>query len=114
MSKRNLTKTQIAKKLEVHYDLDPKLAKEVADGVMDMMRDTLLQGNRVVLHNLGTLKPVFFKSRTKVAFGKTVQVGPKTKIKFIPSKNFDEQKNGAVAGAKKKGLREFQKQITGK
>jgi len=83
-----MNKEDIINELSKHL-FDKKQARAAVEGMLDIMRAALKDGDKVVLSNFGTFKtkeskPIHLKNP---ATGADIPVPSKTRIRFKPSDN---------------------------
>jgi len=95
MEKDTITKKKISNELSESYGFTQAFAMQIVNSVLDYMRNNLVEGNRIELHDLGVFLPVVRKEKKarNIKTGDTVIVPERNTIKFKPSKKLIEQLN---------------------
>lgn len=69
-------------------------AIEIVNGLLGSMEDALIKGDTVLLSGIGTIKPKIEKGRTKILFGKEVELEKKFKLTLNTSRAINEKYKG--------------------
>lgn len=84
-----MNKSGMVQRLMVLQRMTKEDATVVVESLLDGMREALLQGDEVVLMNIGTLQPKPQTKTSRISFGKEIQIKRGIKISFRPSKNLE-------------------------
>lgn len=79
--------------------LTKKDAKKIVNYIFEVIKDSLIKGEKVVIQNFGTFVPKIYKSKKMFnpKQNKYISVEPRKKVKFIPSKKFLEILSGKIS-----------------
>jgi nucleoid DNA-binding protein len=83
-----MTKQDLIRELSDNIDISVADAFSAVTSIVEIMSNTLQQGESIYLRGLGTLKVVTSKPKKarNISTGETVMIPERKRVKFIPSK----------------------------
>ena len=93
-SPKTLTKNDIVRQLAEKYEMEIASTRRIVQGTLDMIRDTLLAGDRVELRNFGVFEVVERAARiarNPKATSQEVYIPKRKMVKFSQGKVMEEK-----------------------